>query len=288
MDSSLYMLRMTNNFLYYFIVMQLNQIPWELRYLKTKLCLPDNKILRYVKKYLEDPQWTLQEYPTVPEDAFISSWRSFFDLTVLKQYSPVVGEQDSTYSELIRYDKTPNYDSIIGIDIAEGLSRWDYSVIRVRSRTWKLIASFRSNSIEPGDLTKIVDHIYWHNIQWIIGPERNNHGHTFLFAAKDYRRYNDIYQYQQKDRSNPTQVVNKLWWSTDLVTRPMMLDELKIMVRDQIIELDDLFINEAFNFLVINKKPQAQQGFNDDVIMADAICLQMLKENKLDARWMMK
>ena len=57
-----------------------------------------------------------------------------------------------------------------------------------------------------------------------------------------------------------------------------MLDEHKQAVNDWLLEMDDQLKDECFTFIVKDWKPQADENCHDDVIMADAICLQMLKE----------
>ena len=58
-----------------------------------------------------------------------------------------------------------------------------------------------------------------------------------------------------------------------------MLDEYKIAIRDKLLEMDEELQKECYAFIVKNTKPQADTNNHDDVIIADAICLQMLKEN---------
>jgi len=59
----------------------------ELRYLKNKYKLNDNQLYRYESRYKADKDGTLQEYPSEPLDAFISSGRPFYDLQAIKDYN---------------------------------------------------------------------------------------------------------------------------------------------------------------------------------------------------------
>jgi hypothetical protein len=58
----------------------------ELKYLQDKYNLTDNQMYWYEEKYRNDKDGTLQEYPSEPIDAFISSGRPFYDLHVIKDY----------------------------------------------------------------------------------------------------------------------------------------------------------------------------------------------------------
>jgi hypothetical protein len=42
--------------------------------------------------------------------------------------------------------------------------------------------------------------------------------------------------------------------------------------------MDQELQDECYTFVIKNTKPQADDNCNDDVVMADAICCQMLKE----------
>jgi len=253
----------------------------DLSYLKDELNLDDDQINRYQIKYLDDKDWTLQEYPTRPIDAFISSWSAYYNLVKLRKLKPITWTPDYLHKELTRYNKKPNKDVLIWIDLAEWLDHGDYTVIRIRDRELKLIASYKSNKIEPGDATNIVNYIYNLWFRWVIAPERNNHWHTFLYAAKQYVRYKDIY-IPKKDRNDVDMI--QQWqrgWHTNVRTRPLMLDEHKQAINDGIIEVDQDLIEECYTFIVKNSKPQAEENCNDDIVIADAICLQMLKERSM-------
>jgi hypothetical protein len=45
-----------------------------------------------------------------------------------------------------------------------------------------------------------------------------------------------------------------------------------------LIQIDNPLKEECYTFVTKNSKPQAEENCNDDVVMADAICIQMLKE----------
>jgi hypothetical protein len=46
-------------------------------------------MFRYEKQRKSDKDGTLQEYPSEPIDAFISSGRPFYNLSVIKEYKTV-------------------------------------------------------------------------------------------------------------------------------------------------------------------------------------------------------
>lgn len=249
----------------------------ELKYLQDKYNLDNDQMFWYEEKYRNDKDWTLQEYPSEPIDAFISSWRPFYDLNIIKDYPIVIWEADQFHKWLTRYNRNKTQDAIIWMDFAEWLEHWDKSTMRIRDRNLKLIATYRWIQ-DPSDMAKILNYVWEHWIQWIIAPEKNNHWHTFLEVAKSYSRYNNIY-IPKKDTNDYLENKEwKRWRETNLVTRPMMLDEHKEMIKNWLIEMDKELQDECYTFVIINRKPQADDNCHDDVVMADAICCQMLKE----------
>ncbi len=253
-------------------------LPKELEHLKKRLKLSDRKLKRYIAKYKDDPQGTLQEYPSEPGDAFIFSGKPFYPLEVVRSILPIVWEKDEEIEWLIRYIRTPEADAVFGLDFAEWLDHGDESVMRVRNRKWELICSYQGNREPWKEMCDVVDHVYKQGITWTILPERNNHWHTFLYASKDYSRYGDIITYQMKQKKDSDKVYDKIGRDTNSVTRPMMLDEHKEMIKNGTIDADQELIDQMYTFVVRNKKPQAEEDCHDDVVMADAICCQGFKE----------
>lgn len=251
----------------------------ELRYIQTKYNLSDDQMYWYESRRKNDRDGTLQEYPSEPIDAFISSGSPFYNLQSIKDYNiNTVYTEDKVWKWLYWYNNQANINAIFWIDLAEWLDNWDKTVIRVRDRKLNLIASYRW-TIEPWDCCKIVEYIWNNWIKWIIAPERNNHWHTFLFSAKSYQWYPNIFIPKQDKNDGNDQMEWKRWRLTNMVTRPLMLDEHKQAISDWILEMDKQLQSECFTFIVKNWKPQADENCHDDVIMADAICVQMLKES---------
>lgn len=252
----------------------------ELKYLQEKYKLSNDQMYRYETRYKNDKDGTLQEYPSEPIDAFISSGRPFYDLQAIRDY-----KINNTYIEdenikwLKRYNKQKTKDAIFWIDFAEWLDNGDKTTVRVRDRNLKLICTYRG-TMEPWDVCWVVEYIYNNGVEWIIWPERNNHGHTFLHAAKQYRRYKDIYT-PRWDKNDVEDIqFGKRWWLTNVITRPLMLDEHKEAIKNKLLEMDAELQSECYTFIVKNGKPQADENCYDDVVMWDAICVQMLKEKK--------
>lgn len=275
---------------------QLRQIVFQ----KFQYWITKNQMTWYRWKKEDLKENISQEFPSYIEEAFLSTGNPFYDLNIVRQYSFVNPYKDSVIKGLDWYLPNEEYDKgrfqtyedymkdyisnrndlIVGGDVAEGLETGDFSVIRVRNRNGDLIASYRGH-IKPDELTKVIDRLYEMGMRnAVIGVERNNHGHAFFAASK-----NKVWEYMlfversvDKISKKPLQ---KMGWLTTGISRPLMLDEHEEAIRKGWLDMDKILQSEILTFFNINGKPQAANKKHDDVIMADAICLQMKKERPI-------
>ena len=247
--------------------------------LKYDYDLHDDQLYWYKLKKDEQGKKMVQEYATTSDEAFIASGNLFYDTTNLQNIKPKqIIKTDEKYKDLVWYDdKTKYNDILLGVDVAEGLDTGDYSTIRIRTREGLLIANYKGH-IPPDVLPKIIDHIMQETkANAVIGIEANNHGNTVISHCKNYDWYYSIYVNKTLDKISNKQN-NKRGWLTNAVTRPIMLDEHEEAIRKNLIEIDEFLLQEIYSFVNIDSKPQASSGSHDDVIMADAICWQMRKQ----------
>lgn len=241
----------------------------------------------------------MQEYPCTPEEAFISSGRPKFNINALRKYQtqttpPIrtgyLYERENGTIEFVDDPKgyvsiwqEPDYEMSysIGADVAEGLATGDFSVGYVGNSEFDIVARWYGH-IDPdlfGDeLVKLAK--YYNNAY--LGVENNNHGLTTLKAIERKEYWNIYYSKTfEKTGDSPTQ---KLGWSTNVRTKPLMIDKLAEFVREFYLGIpDDLLISEMFTYIIEdNGKTNAQVGCHDDTVMAAAILLQLLLEGKHD------
>lgn len=245
-----------------------------------------------------DEELFRQEYPSEPEEAFITSGRPRFNINSLRKYQTLTkkpikkGYLEEKDGNLMFKDDKNGYISIwkepkpdtfycIGADVAEGLIDGDYSCGLVGDEDFEIIASWYGH-IDPdlfGDeLVKLAT--YYNNAY--IGVENNNHGLTTLKAIQR-REYWNIYYQKTYDRMTE-EITQKMGWSTNGKTKPMMIDKLAEFLREMYIGIYwDILVSEAFTYVIEeNGSTNAQQGCHDDTIMACAILLQLLLEGKGD------
>ena len=244
-----------------------------------------------------DESLFMQEYPATPEEAFISSGRPKFSINALKKYQTITkppirrGYLRTDENGKITFIDDPNgYISIwkepepetfycIGADVAEGLIEGDYSCACVGDSDFDVVAMWHGH-IDPDmfgmELIKLGK---YYNYAY-IGVENNNHGLTTLSIMKREEYWN-LFFTKTYDRISDT-ITQKLGWSTNAKTKPLMIDKLAEFIREMYIGIySDLIISEAFTYIIEdNGKTNAQTGCHDDTIMACAIMLQLLLEGK--------
>ena len=238
----------------------------------------------------------MQEYPSTPEEAFISSGRPKFSIRALKKYQTITKEpikrgyllekqgkleflEDPKGYISIWREPHPELHYAIGADVAEGLVEGDYSCGVVGDSNFDVVAIWHGH-IDP-DLfgAELVKLAKYYN-QAYLGVENNNHGLTTLNAIKKAEYWNLFFS-KSYDKIADT-LTQKLGWTTSVRTKPLMIDKLAEFIREHYLGIfSDLIISEAFTYIIEdNGKTNAQVGTHDDTIMATAIMLQLLLEGK--------
>jgi hypothetical protein len=238
----------------------------------------------------------LQEYPSTPEEAFISSGRPKFSIKALRKYQTITkpaerrgylieGEEglkflddDKGYISIWR-EPEPDMFYAIGADVAEGLVEGDYSSAYVGNNEFDLVAKWHGH-IDP-DLygTELVKLAKYYNNAY-LGVESNNHGLTTLTTIKKEEYWNVFFS-KNYDKIADT-MTQKLGWQTTIRTKPLMIDKLAQFVREHYLGIyDDELVGEMFTYIIEdNGKTNAQVGCHDDMVMSCAILLQLLLEGK--------
>lgn len=239
----------------------------------------------------------MQEYPIVPEEAFISSGRPKFSIKALRKYQTITKPpilrgylQKGENGQIKLVEDPQGYVSIwkepepgrfyaIGADVAEGLVHGDYSCAYVGDDEFDVVAQWHGH-IDP-DLfgIELVKLAKYYNDAY-LGVENNNHGLTTLNAIKKEDYWN-LYFTKNYDKIADT-MTQKLGWTTSVRTKPLMIDKLAQFIREHYLGIySDLAIGEMYTYVIEdNGKTNAQPGCNDDTVMAMGIMLQLLLEGK--------
>jgi len=257
------------------------EVPSELKHLET-LWINKKKINWYVRKYEILWKEVFQEYPSIPEEAFLTTWDPFFNHNKLKLLNKLKYKEDLKYKDLRIYKEAEN-DCIYWVDTSGGWVNWDLSVIIVRNRNLDLLCTYVS-AVPPDMLWDVVLYIYnkGYKTRWsTVWIEINNTGISTIDNLKHTILSKKLYAKTIMDERTQKQT-RKLWFNTNAKTRPLILNELETSIRKNlIIELDERVKIDFYNFIYNdNWRPEAIIWKHDDWVMAEAICLFMINQPK--------
>ncbi len=247
-----------------------------IRDIDTRFNLTPEQFYWYYLKAVRLKEEVKQEYPTTPEEAFLTSSRTVFDLIDIAnlQAAEVISKEKGV---LIFEQPIVNNKYIIGADTSEGVGR-DYSTIEVVNVTDTglavNVASFRDNKIRPDQLAQ---QMAWlgrkYNNAFLI-PEKNNSGLTTTIKLQNMN-YPNMYQKTTVDKkTNKTQ--NEYGWRTMASNRDLMIDDFIEAFEEGTIEIRSPYaINEMKTFVrKDNGVREHDDGFHDDSLFALFLAVQ--------------
>lgn len=246
----------------------------------------------YVVKEREQKELMKQEFPSYPEEAFLFSGRKAFDANALAEakgecYDPIwigdISVVDGRRNEavdgclVIWQLPDPNEQYAVGADVAEGLEHGDYSSADVLDSWGQQVASWHGHI----DTDLFGQVLYWLGMFYntaYLGVERNNHGHAVLNVLKAGPfRYKNLYVEEKVEEKNRKKT-KKLGWLTNQVTKPLIIDNMKNLIREGESGIASKnHISECYTYVVDEKgRYGATPNCHDDRVMSYAIAHQML------------
>lgn len=266
-----------------------------------------NKLYWYYNKWRDKGEDIKQEYPCTPDEAFLASGRNYFAVSeVLQRLDKVKDIQPKkayfTYefgTDPITKEKTIIEDSIelvvddkvgfikifiepkatetfvIGADTSGDGSDFNTAIVIDGSGTQ--YASVRL--IEDEDLfsNQLYCLGYYFNYA-LISPEVNYS--TYVAKTLINRAYPNVYTRQDSPDKFTQELTEKIGFNTNRSTRPMLLGQLRELVRDEVNKINDTWtLKEMIAFIITTKgRPEAMQGYHDDMVMAYGISLYSLNQ----------
>lgn len=243
-----------------------------------------------------------QEYPSTPEEAFLTSGDPFFDNDAiaewLEQLDPWIREGEFTYDPpeskgekprnigwhnkehgIVRIyeEPKPGHYYVLGGDTAGDGSDY-FTAYVIDNLTKKCVADYRCQYSE----------IYYARQMWCLGRYFNwalialeiNYS---TYPAKKLSEWNypRLYQRERKDTSFK-QMVKALGWATTSKTRPVMLANLHTITEDELgIIRSHRVLREMLRFVYDkNRRPEAAEGEHDDMVMGCAICYEAASQQQ--------
>lgn len=223
----------------------------------------------------------MQEYPSTPEEAFLTSGRPVFNPDLINRMLKDTSEplhrmelEGDTWEKNSRgplsiwfpWDASETY--YIGADVAEGVRGGDFSVAQVLDSKKRLVAQFRAH-VDPDSFGDVLCHLgkLYNEAEIIV--ESNNHGLTTLTRLIKGLQYPNAYTETVLDKITETETT-KLGFMMNARTKPLVLDSLRAAMREGPIEiLDRTTLREMQTFVVKDSgKMEHEEGCHDDTVMA--------------------
>lgn len=173
----------------------------------------------------------------------------------------------------------PGYPYVIGGDVAEGGE--DYCTGSVRDNTtWRQAATFRGRM----DTDLYAKQMYclgrFYN-DALIAIEVN----FDLHPVKELDRLGYSNQYMREEMDQISKKLKKKWgFRTTRITRPAIISKHVALAREHIRTFQDRVLLDEMLTFVRNEdgRPEAKEGAHDDMIFADAICLEVREQQSMD------
>jgi hypothetical protein len=202
---------------------------------------------------LTPEEYFKQDFPSYPEEAFLSTGRPVFDMDKLKRNADELRRTPppqpridikrpflSMYAELLTVYSPPQKGMkySIGADVAEGLSSGDASSAFVLDANMVQVAKFYGH-LDPDHFGEVLVELGRIYNNAILVPEINSMGNTTLEAIKR-SGYGRVYMREVKDEIDPKKITVKMGWRTTVQSKQVMLNSLIAAYRDNDVVILDI------------------------------------------------
>lgn len=213
-----------------------------------------------------------QENPVTIEHAFISSGSAVFDLT--QEFKIIQPIHEIEWFKIF----LPQCDQlVIGIDIAEGWKKWDFSTISGRRREDGKIAFTFKWRVNEIILAQKLDFILnyksedWRYYQGLIFPE-NNTWLAFINECKSYKWFQFVLKARKIDDTTDDNLVQKYWFRTTKQSKDLIIREYRWWLYRKEIWITPEIYSEIRTYQFDKEnRPNAVAPNHDDLLMADMI-----------------
>lgn len=247
---------------------------------------------RWKLKDMEDDSF-MQEYPSQPQEAFLTTGHCVFNTKILTQHImmerlkpiPENNIPSTLPQQLIPSFKTKNLSIwevpkiggryFLGVDVGEGASM-DYSVVEVIGESEGHLfqaAEYKSNRIQPYNFATIVLFLGIYYNKGLLAIEKASAGHYVLNKVYHENNYQNIYRHVEYDAHGKK--FHPIGFETNAKTKPEMINRFVEYFQKNYITINsDYLLNEMQTFVLFDdEKMGAIQGYHDDAVMSTAISI---------------
>ncbi|OXS67241.1 terminase large subunit domain-containing protein [Priestia filamentosa] len=239
-----------------------------------------------------------REFPTTPDEAFLTTNTSVFDtMKIIKRIEnvmpPLKGREVLTElpqslkqylnKQLFIYHLPKKGERCFaGVDVASGSGGDnDSSTMSIFDNEGQQLASFYSNEIPVYEFAKIVNDLGKFFNYAFICVERNYLGKPLLERLRKELGYMNLLKQRMFNEKNKNKI--QLGFMTTDTTKPTLISDMKTnfelgLINIECVQtLEEMKIYEEVNGKFGNKKGK---GLHDDLVISVAMASQALKENK--------
>jgi hypothetical protein len=225
-----------------------------------------------------------QEYPSEPEEAFLTTGRPVFNpeqlqkrLSETRDVEDRLALEGGEFLENIRGELTTymKHDAggqyVIGADVAMGVRNGDWSVAQVLDSKKRQVATWRGQ-VHPDYFAEVLYALGEYYNEAFIIVENNSHGILTCTRLGKDMAYSNFYTEVQVDKITDRETV-KLGFSTTSKTKPLIIDQLRASLREDELELNDkTTIREMMTYIVTESGAmEAEPSCFDDCVMSLAL-----------------
>lgn len=245
--------------------------------------LTDIQISYYYLKWISlNENWKKlqQEYPTTPEEAFVSSGSKLFNADIVVLQNKYIKDGTQLNNWTIYEDYKPNHRYGAGADVSHGKGKDGSTVVIIDFTPLipKVVAEYYSNEIEPTTFAHEIKNGLVRFGTPLIAVENNDRGYTTLVTLKDIYPMRMIYKKEVENKEETRQTAD-LGWNTNGATKPKMMFDLNEALEEELIEIPSRVILKELRTYDENNLTQIK--FDDEMsqhwdrVIALAIAWQM-------------
>lgn len=248
--------------------------------------ITNQELVYWYGKYVEcGKKWgvLLENYPTIPEEAFSSSGRKLFDVMRLSQMEAEGTQESNTVGDWTYYDMPKlGHSYVIGADPSEGIGS-DHSAVTILDITkdkFKVVATYKNNMMPPdlfGD--ELANKGLMYNNAFIV-PEKNSMGYATVSRLKDIYPTHLIYAEERTDRETD-KTTDSLGWRTTGATKPKMMYAMANLVNEDAIIIPDKTIIHEMRIYdkneIMDNRVDENKTNHFDLLMSLAMAVQGAK-----------
>lgn len=258
----------------------------------------------YYIKWKDKGESIKQEYPCTPQEAFLASGQSFFNTEIVNNRKIELANAKKPTRGYYTYEYANNYytnEKTINIETIQWVEDNEMGYVELFDEAVDTYMPYTIGADTAGDgsdsnIAQLIDNnqnqvakltvlndedIFTEQLfclgivhnEALIGVETNFS--TYVNNRLNHMEYPNIYVREIRPDAITKQTTSVFGFNTNRATRPIILANLKLLVKERVGCIRDLKTLDDMLVFVVNEKgrPEAMKGEHDDTVIALAIAL---------------